>query len=224
MYYRARFYDPQLGRFISEDPLQFKGRNRNWYEYVQNDPVDRIDPSGRVGVISDPASVLDPRKWHRWLATGDPDASDFVYEEALRGGGRWFKCNSPLRGMFVFGGFETHGPGSDWEGMGLAGWNFDGDDVYVGGLAATGQEWFMGGSEYIHPIIGGEGGHLRNIVLVDPGVRIGGYVDDKSDYGFFTYDDDQHPLFYGAGIDTDFSKFRNYIHSWSPRRDCPCGH
>jgi len=46
MFYRARFYDPQSGRFISEDPIGFKG-GVNWYGYVKNNPIIFRDPSGR---------------------------------------------------------------------------------------------------------------------------------------------------------------------------------
>ncbi|HEY2973223.1 MAG TPA: RHS repeat-associated core domain-containing protein, partial [Pyrinomonadaceae bacterium] len=45
MYYRARWYDPQVGRFLSEDPIGFDG-GMNWYSYVENDPIDYSDPSG----------------------------------------------------------------------------------------------------------------------------------------------------------------------------------
>jgi RHS repeat-associated protein len=45
MYYRARWYDPQAGRFISEDPLALGG-GINLYAYVKNDPVRFMDPSG----------------------------------------------------------------------------------------------------------------------------------------------------------------------------------
>lgn len=38
-YYRARYYDPSVGRFMSEDPIGFKG-GPNFYDYVGNDPVD----------------------------------------------------------------------------------------------------------------------------------------------------------------------------------------
>jgi RHS repeat-associated protein len=44
-YYRARYYDPQNGRFLGEDPLRFS-IGLNFYAYVGNDPVDESDPSG----------------------------------------------------------------------------------------------------------------------------------------------------------------------------------
>jgi len=44
-YYRARYYDPSIGRFISEDPLGFAA-GINFYAYVGNNPVNANDPSG----------------------------------------------------------------------------------------------------------------------------------------------------------------------------------
>ncbi len=44
-YYRARYYDPAIGRFTSEDPTKFDG-GINFYAYVTNDPVSSTDPSG----------------------------------------------------------------------------------------------------------------------------------------------------------------------------------
>ncbi|MFP3984111.1 MAG: phospholipase A2 [Desulfurivibrionaceae bacterium] len=45
-FYRARYYDPQLGRFISKDPIGFEGGDFNLYGYVQNNPVNLVDPTG----------------------------------------------------------------------------------------------------------------------------------------------------------------------------------
>lgn len=47
-YYRARYYDPSAGRFLSEDPLQFRGGQANFYAYVGNDPSNWIDPRGWI--------------------------------------------------------------------------------------------------------------------------------------------------------------------------------
>jgi RHS repeat-associated protein len=44
-YNRARYYDPLLGRFLSEDPMG-EDAGINQYTYVGNDPVNRLDPLG----------------------------------------------------------------------------------------------------------------------------------------------------------------------------------
>lgn len=44
-YYRARYYDPTVGRFLSEDPVGFFG-NRDFYTYVGNAPTGFNDPFG----------------------------------------------------------------------------------------------------------------------------------------------------------------------------------
>ena len=44
-YYRARYYDPSAGRFLSEDPLEFMGE-RNFYRYGLNNPTNYVDPTG----------------------------------------------------------------------------------------------------------------------------------------------------------------------------------
>ena len=50
MFYRARYYDPSIGRFTQRDPIGLAdGINR--YAYVANDPVNLTDPSGEVGII-----------------------------------------------------------------------------------------------------------------------------------------------------------------------------
>ena len=43
---RARFYDIETGRFVSEDPLGLAGGGVNLYTYASNDPVISADPSG----------------------------------------------------------------------------------------------------------------------------------------------------------------------------------
>ena len=46
MYYRARYYHSELGRFVSRDPIGYLGGNLNLFGYVSSDPVSRVDPSG----------------------------------------------------------------------------------------------------------------------------------------------------------------------------------
>ena len=61
-YYRARYYDPELGRFITEDPLGFGAGDANFYAYVGNNPINANDPRGLepVGVNVGVSGVLDP--------------------------------------------------------------------------------------------------------------------------------------------------------------------
>jgi len=62
IYLRARYYDPTIGRFISEDPIK---DGLNWYVYCSNNPVMFVDPLG-----------LDP--WELF-STKDEAAEDFGF-------------------------------------------------------------------------------------------------------------------------------------------------
>ena len=44
-----RWYDPEVGRWLSEDPIGFEGGDANLYRYVANDPGNGVDPSGLEG-------------------------------------------------------------------------------------------------------------------------------------------------------------------------------
>lgn len=54
-YYRARYYDPVEGRFVSKDPIGFEGGDVNLYAYVQNNPVNDKDPFGLSGLFPEPS-------------------------------------------------------------------------------------------------------------------------------------------------------------------------
>jgi RHS repeat-associated protein len=56
-YYRARYYSPNMGRFLSEDPLQFNGGSLNFYSYVGGDPISFVDPLGLCGASPDDRGV-----------------------------------------------------------------------------------------------------------------------------------------------------------------------
>ncbi|MGM0715516.1 MAG: RHS repeat-associated core domain-containing protein, partial [Bacillota bacterium] len=52
-YLRARYYDPKMGRFISEDTVKGQVDNPlslNRYTYVSNNPLKYVDPSGHINV------------------------------------------------------------------------------------------------------------------------------------------------------------------------------
>ncbi len=41
-----RYYDPSIGRYITPDPIGLAGLDPNIYGYVQNNPINLIDPLG----------------------------------------------------------------------------------------------------------------------------------------------------------------------------------
>jgi RHS repeat-associated protein len=50
-YYRARYYDARVGRFLSTDPIGFSAGDANLYRYVGNSPTNATDPSGLDGEV-----------------------------------------------------------------------------------------------------------------------------------------------------------------------------
>jgi RHS repeat-associated protein len=57
-YYRARYYDANAGKFLSEDPSGFWGGDANLYRYVQNNPIVFSDPIGLATVINNTGSPV----------------------------------------------------------------------------------------------------------------------------------------------------------------------
>jgi len=55
-YYDARWYDPNTGEFISNDPIGFAAGDANLYRYVGNQPTTLTDPSGMA--------EYNPYQWH----------------------------------------------------------------------------------------------------------------------------------------------------------------
>jgi RHS repeat-associated protein len=50
LFYDARWYDPKLGRFVSEDPIEFAPGDGNLFRYVGNSWPNGTDPTGKYGV------------------------------------------------------------------------------------------------------------------------------------------------------------------------------
>ena len=59
-YHRARYYDPTLGRWLSEDPIGLLGGDASFYAYVLNDPINAMDPSGFQSMPNQSDSAVYP--------------------------------------------------------------------------------------------------------------------------------------------------------------------
>jgi RHS repeat-associated protein len=84
---RARYYDPEVGRFINKDPIGYAWGDVNLYEYVGNNPVKWIDSLGLQTLSPKPAynsgnfwhAPVHPMEYRQWFYV-------FATREGLVGG------------------------------------------------------------------------------------------------------------------------------------------
>ena len=67
-YNRARYYDPALARFISEDPIGLEG-GVNTYAYTENDPINYRDPTGLETTCSEWTLTWKQTNEDHWVGT-----------------------------------------------------------------------------------------------------------------------------------------------------------
>jgi RHS repeat-associated protein len=94
-FYRARYYDSTIGRFISEDPIRFDG-GFDFYVYVENNPALYIDPMGLVQYNKKPPDTVP--------VTGATAAALNCLEHCLQ-----CLANRPNLNLIVSGGAEQTG-------------------------------------------------------------------------------------------------------------------
>ncbi|TDR42422.1 RHS repeat-associated protein [Tahibacter aquaticus] len=86
-YNRFRYYDPDIGRFVTQDPVNLLGGENN-YEYAPN-PGAWIDPYGlkRSKCGKDPCDGVNPAAWARqWQGHGDYPGRDVWTNTVLKKG------------------------------------------------------------------------------------------------------------------------------------------
>jgi len=104
-YYRARYYDPLAGRFLSLDPIGFESGDFNFYRYIGNNPVNHTDPSGLImsgggiptgmtGLIHPPIKpgVLTKPNVNIDMCANSREAKDMTllaFIKAVETGGKW---------------------------------------------------------------------------------------------------------------------------------------
>jgi len=82
-YYRARYYDQSVGRFLNEDPARL---GANYYAYVSNGPTRWTDPSG-LCKVEIRFWKLGPNWYHAYIVLTNPDGSQYYFRGGPSAGG-----------------------------------------------------------------------------------------------------------------------------------------
>ena len=96
-----RYYDPATGRFLEQDPMQFRAGSSNLYCYVENDPTNYTDPSGEYVPRS-------PKGWAQWIDNAFLGLSvNDLKQRMMFGTGKWEIENAISLGKWSLGNFEN---------------------------------------------------------------------------------------------------------------------
>jgi RHS repeat-associated protein len=83
--YRARAYNPTLGRFMSEDPKLFDAGDYNLFRYCHNDPVDLVDPMGTANMPYHLSPELLDYLYGKAMAAAQWIGSDLMHAQTASG-------------------------------------------------------------------------------------------------------------------------------------------
>jgi RHS repeat-associated protein len=166
LYYRARWYDSETGRFLSEDPIGLAG-GKNLYEYVEGNPVSLTDASGLCGKCSEnkPNATDDCLKFVDFLLSNYSNSPSPLLGPALLGYRLAAAAAASHRTLsyqdrkYMPTGFRSELVGSEYNWVNGKS-NYQGSDVFQHVLAHAGNTLIA---------------HL-------PSVNLGGFAKDTNTY------------------------------------------
>jgi RHS repeat-associated protein len=111
-YHRARYYDPNVGRFLSEDPIRFDAGDENFYTYVRNDSVSGSDPSGLQG-RKHPSPSPNPKSSAAATCPA-PNCAVYVSCRGVQGHEEFAHCTVIAQNGSLFTAYDGGPSGSIW--------------------------------------------------------------------------------------------------------------
>ncbi|MFH1506367.1 MAG: RHS repeat-associated core domain-containing protein [archaeon] len=122
-YYGARYYDPEIGRFITVDPIK---DGMNFYVYANNNPMRFIDPTGLYDTDAQESEVTDEFPKHGQVSVGNFDIG-LRYDPKAHGSGRTDRSFYSQEEGFV----ETGEARITEEGEEKTSWEFQGESAGI---------------------------------------------------------------------------------------------
>ena len=150
-HFRARWYDPETGRWLSNDPIGISG-GLNLYAFCGNDPVNFVDPSGREGSISE-----------KIKETVDNAIADSSMMDKLLGRAGENVCEESRYIDVALGTIDLKHVVSGLTTIPLVGWSIGGDMVEFRQLI-TDYDSSLNPDDILSNAIGGwaQGAHIRD--------------------------------------------------------------
>jgi len=166
-YYRARYYNPHIGRFMQTDPIGY-GDGINWYVFCGNNPIGRVDPYGLYFTFLDwwytEKNKLGKKEQlvFAWVDGGDdiePDLSLVTVIKKFSSLGRWYKWAPGF-----FNDSEKNIYEEDWDKEKQVGWELSGRWESEQKLSRDSVFWRLQAMRYLSSDVGGIIGAIEGIL------------------------------------------------------------
>ncbi len=182
-YYRARYYNPGIGRFLQTDPVGYSA-GLNLYAYVDNNSVNYVDPHGLAKVelrYNKLGSIGKFGYYHAYIVITDKDKSQYYFRGGPTKGGPSGGTSGILSSGL--GGRSSASSGSNKRcsnssnstspGSGPGGNNQTGP---WGAIEAVSGPYILGTVDYTTD-------NVPTVVIVDDGLPASEYIDKLDKYG-----------------------------------------